>query len=116
MFDPLSNNLPKSSKSERHAGKALVALNEDSITLVIDCGLCQRINIGPIPLTHLMTVTQMLSEVAKSMGLSDEHARIEVVAKETGTLEEGMEKFEQMLTDDPPDSQPIDDPWTPYKQ
>ena len=115
MFDPFSSNLPNNQepKSERHAGKALVAVDEDSITLVIDCGLCQRINIGPIPLTHLMTVTQMLSEVAKSMGLSDEHARIEVVAKETGTLEEGMEKFEQMLVD-PPDSQPIDDPWTQH--
>lgn len=119
MFDPSKDPL-ENHRVERHAGKAMLISNDDSLSITIDCIICGRIEITSIPLTHLSSIIQMLQRVADSLdiGLA---TSAQLVGEEAGDdIELGKQLYEQMPVDPRSDetlsklldATADDDPWS----
>lgn len=137
MFNPFSS-LPQDNESpddKPHAGKGMVMKNGDSITLILDCVSCPRLELGPIPLPHLATIIQMLTHMAETYGIdieaesgakivADKRTNSEVTANDMLTAFERMpvdpDEHKDFVkstfsafpdADDLPSSPPDADPW-----
>ena len=96
MFDP---NRLDAHYEERHAGKAMIVFNDESLSVTIDCTVCERIEIGPFPIMHIASIIQMLTGVATSLGIDIETSAT-LVGEEVGSnVEEGIRRYEQMPND-----------------
>lgn len=116
LFDPtdLEGHI-----SERHAGKAMLVSNGESLIITIDCTICNRIEFT-VPLAHISSVIQRLQRVAQEVD-PDYETRATLVGEETGDdVEAGKRRYEQMPVDprlDPTLGQLLDnvrkddDPW-----
>ena len=106
MFNPFSS-LPQDHESlddKPHGGKGMTMKYGDSITLVIDCVSCSRLELGPIQLPHLAAIIQMLTHTAKTYGIdieADSGAKI-IADKATNSelrASKMLEEFERMPVD-----------------
>lgn len=88
---------------ERHHGKAMIAIEEDGITITQECGECGRKVIGPIPLAHLRVILSMLEETADSLGIPKDTYKHESVARRIGAADDEIAnikaEFEAMPLD-----------------
>ena len=77
---------------EKHYGKAMVAREDDTVTITSECNRCGRTVIGPIHATHLRSIIEMLATMADHLG----------VPESTGTM-----ITEKADTDDPAEAAAI---------
>ena|SRR3990167_4725370 len=52
-----------------HYGNAMIAHLPDGITITIDCISCGRLVIGPVSVTHLSSVAEMINGMVDALGL-----------------------------------------------
>lgn len=57
---------------ERHKSKVFVVVSpeNDTITITMECETCGRVELPPIPLTHLNTLEKVCHDIAERIGLT----------------------------------------------
>ena len=79
----------------------LEATHDNKVILTFECSECGRSTLGPLPLTHLVSVIQILSAAAKELGMPlDDGSRLSANLATAQDHEAAQAQFESMHVDE----------------